>query len=84
MSKYLSGSAKRKMKIKKDEEIKKLRGSLNIFLVKNNLDNAGKWKIYIIKYWVVVKIPNVKILLKLVYYLHIYLVKTLHSSHNCK
>ncbi|KAL4083674.1 hypothetical protein QTP88_028990 [Uroleucon formosanum] len=40
MSKYLSGSAKRKMKIKKDEKKKKLRGSLNIFLVKNSLDNA--------------------------------------------
>jgi len=43
MPKYPSGSAKRKMKIKKDEEIKKLRGSLNMFVVKNNLDNAGKW-----------------------------------------
>lgn len=43
MSKYLSGSAKRKMRIKKDEEIKKLRSSLDMFVVKNNLDNAGKW-----------------------------------------
>jgi len=43
MSKYLSGSAKRKMIVKKDEEIKKLRGSLNMFIAKNNLDNAGKW-----------------------------------------
>jgi len=50
MSKYLSGSAKRKMRIKKDEKIKKLRGSLNMLVVKNNLDNAGNWKIYIIKY----------------------------------
>lgn len=47
MSKYLSGSAKRKIRIKKDEEIKKLRGSLNMFVVKNNLDNAGKWYIYL-------------------------------------
>lgn len=42
MPKYPSGSAKRKMKIKKDEEIKKLKGSVNMFAVKNNLDNAGK------------------------------------------
>lgn len=47
MSKYPSGSAKRKIRIKKDEEIKKLRGSLNMFVVKNNLDNAGKWYIYL-------------------------------------
>jgi len=42
MSKHLSGSTKRKMKLKKEEEIKKLKGSLNMFLVKNNVDNAGK------------------------------------------
>jgi len=42
MSKQLSGFAKRKMKLKKEEEIKKLKGSLDMFIFKNNPKNNGK------------------------------------------
>lgn len=36
--KYLSGSAKRKLKEKKEEEIKKLRGNLNKYVVQINTE----------------------------------------------
>lgn len=38
--KYLSGSAKRKLKEKKEEEIKKLRGNLNKYVVKINTESS--------------------------------------------
>lgn len=37
-----SGFAKRKTKLKKEEEIKKLKGSLDMIICNNNSENNGK------------------------------------------
>jgi hypothetical protein len=42
-SKYLNDCEKQKTKLNKNEEIKKLKGSLSIFVVKKNQTSTGKY-----------------------------------------